>query len=448
MGLSEIVNVQITRETRAVTAPGFGTALILGGNANFNARLQYFEELAAIALAIAGGTASPEYKAAADMLAQNPRVTRLAIGHQRGTKTLTDSAGTYTAGSIKVTVNGTLLTQAFTVDKDTTLTALAVQIAAHADVATAIYSSGAHTIVITPDTGKLLAIVSDLASITGTMTMVLTATATEAIADALDAIQTADDDWYGLMLVSRTQADQLDAAEWIEANMKVCCLASSESDIVDLTDAGDTTSLAALLKAAGYARTFGIYSALAATEYPDAALLGKLFPYDPGTYTAKFKTLASITVDTLTATQSTNARDKNFNTYESIGGVSIVREGKVAEGEFIDVIIFVDWLDSNITADVYSHLVNQRKVPYTEGGMAGIKSIIEKRLQIGLNRGGISPFSQDSDKNQNGGYIVTLPAFEGIPSVDKIARLLQDVEFVAWLAGAIHAVRIDGIVTV
>jgi hypothetical protein len=448
MGLAEIINVQITRETRAVTSQGFGTPLIFGSNANFNARLQYFEDLASIADALAGGTLAPEYIAASDMFAQNPRVTRLAIGQQRGTKTLTDNAGTYTAGSAEVTVNGTLLTQAYSVDKNTTLTALAAQIQAHADVATAVYNSGAHTIVITPDTGKLLSIEGDLSGITGLMEWTLSATATETITDALNAIQQADDDWYGLMLVSRTQQDQLDAADWIEGNMKVFCVASSEADIVNVTDALDSTSLAALLKIAGYTRTFGVYSALADTEYPDAALLGKLFPYDPGTYTAKFKSLASITAGTLTTTQSTNARDKNFNTFETIGGVSIIREGKVSEGEFIDVIIFADWLDSNITTDVYSLLVNQRKVPYTEAGIAGIKSVVEKRLQIGLNRGGISPFSEDSDKNQNGGYIVTVPAFEDIPQVDKIARQLNDVRFTAWLAGAIHAIRIDGVITV
>jgi hypothetical protein len=185
----------------------------------------------------------------------------------------------------------------------------------------------------------------------------------------------------------------------------------------------------------------------AGTEYPDAATLGKLLPYDPGTYTMKFKTLAGITVDYLTATQSTNARAKNANTYEEIGPSNILREGTVGEGEKLDVIIFIDWLQARITEGVYQPLINNLKIPFTEIGMAAIKGEIEKVLKIGVARGGISDYAQDSDKNQIGGYIVTLPAFEDITTADKAARLLTGVEFTAWLAGAIHAVEIAGVVT-
>lgn len=447
MSLADIVNVQITRETKGVTRAGFGTALILGPNANFNARVQYFTDLSAVDDVLAGGTAAPEYLAVQDAFAQLPRVTRIAIGHIRGTKTLTDDAGTYTAGNAEVTVNGTLVDEPYDTDKDTTLTNLAASIQALADVLTAVYSSVAHTIVITPATDKLLAVSFDLSGITGTMTWALSATGTETITDALNNIKTEDNDWYGLNLVSRTKQDQLDAAAWAESNEKICVVASAEADIIDTTDAADTTSIAAQLKAAGYARTACVYHSQAASEYADAALLGKILPYDPGTYTAMFKTLASITVDVLTETQTSNARDKNCNVYEQIGGVNIVREGKVAEGEFIDVIIFIDWLDARITEAVYALLAKSLKVPYTEDGIAAVKSEIGAPLQVGQNRGGISPTEYDADNNQIGGFVIVIPALAGISSADKTARLLQDVEFTAWLAGAIHAVTIDGVVT-
>jgi hypothetical protein len=79
--------------------------------------------------------------------------------------------------------------------------------------------------------------------------------------------------------------------------------------------------------------------------------------------------------------------------------------------------------------------------------MASIRGEIEKVLKIGALRGGISEYSQDSNKFQNGGYVVTLPAFEDIPAADKATRTLRGVTFTAWLAGAIHAVEINGIVT-
>lgn len=448
MSINDIVNVQITRETASVSRQGFGTILILGPNVNSPFRTEEFQELADIADAVVGGINSPEYQAAANILSQSPRVTRLKLGNLTGTRTLTDNAGTYTAGSAKVTVNGDEITQAFDTDKNTTLTALAAQIAAHAAVDTAVYTAGSHTIVITPLTGNLLMISFDLTVITGTMDWELTATATEDYVDALNAIVGYDNDWYGLVIISRTEQDQLDVAAWVETQSKILGLASDDADIVDLTESGDTTTIAYQLKALGYARTFLFYHSDAANSYPEAALLGKVLPYDPGSYTAKFKTLSSIAVDILDAGQRTNALAKNVNIYEEVGGVNIVEDGKVVEGEWLDVIIFVDWLDANMTADVFELLKRLKKVPYTNAGIAAIQSIIIKRLVMGQDVGGISPMEFDADEIQIGGFNTSVPALADVSSSDKAARILNNVKFTAWLAGAIHVVNIQGIITV
>lgn len=446
MSLQEIVNVQITRETRSVTRAGFGTPLILGPNLNSANRVEYFTDSDSVADACVGGENSPEYKATVDCFSQSPRVERIAIGQVQGTKTIESDSGTYTAGSIKATVNGEEVVEPYDTDKSTTLTNLASSIQALDDVLTAVYSSG--DIIITPITTAVLAVSTDISSITGTLTLDVTASATETVDTALGKIQGEDDDWYGICAVSRVKSDQLLIASWTESHKKVFACASDEQDIVDKTDSADTTSIAAQIKAAAYARTICIYHSQASSEYADAAFLGKVLPYDPGTYTGMFKTLASITVDTLTATQSKNARDKNCNTYEQIGGVNITREGTMAEGEFFDIIVFVDWLDARITEDVYSVLVNQLKVPFTQAGMSTIATAIESPLKVGQNRGGISPLSfDDTTKNQNGGYVIQLPKYEDIPQADKVNRELNDVKFTAWLAGAIHATKIDGVVT-
>lgn len=65
-----------------------------------------------------------------------------------------DNGGTWVSGSLKITVNGTEYTQSHTVNKDTSMTELAVLISANADVQTATYYDTYHQIVIIPDTGK------------------------------------------------------------------------------------------------------------------------------------------------------------------------------------------------------------------------------------------------------------------------------------------------------
>jgi hypothetical protein len=449
--LSDIVNVQISRESSQVSRAGFNTILILGPNCNFSTRTQIVTSLAEAALALTGGSVTPEYKAVQAAFSQNPRVPSVKLGNQKSNKVITDNAGTYTAGSILVTVNGTVYTQTYSATKAGTLGALATQIAAHAAVDTCTYDDSGHTITIVPNTGYLILVSSiNISGITGTMTMALSSAAsTEAIDDALDAITLYDKDWYGLVITSRTESDILLAAAWAEVEAKIFAYALADAEILDTTLAADTGSMPKVIKNLGAARTISMYNQLAATTYPEAALLGRIFPLDPGSYTVKFKTLSDVTVSELTPTQEANAKAKNCNVYELIGGVNMCLEGVVAEGEYIDVIIFIDWLDQTMTEDVFAFLKSQNKVPYTNAGIRGVESIVQKRLQIGQNRGGISPKEFDSDtKEQIGGYYTSVPDLADVSAEDKASRTLNDVDFTAFLAGAIHAVNIIGTVTV
>lgn len=93
---------------------------------------------------------------------------RLPVANQA---VLTDDAGTFTAGSIAVTVNGTVITQAWGTDKNTTMTALAAAIQAGVTgVYSAVYNSGAHTITLKARNIAVTA-VADLSGVTGTMAL-------------------------------------------------------------------------------------------------------------------------------------------------------------------------------------------------------------------------------------------------------------------------------------
>lgn len=448
MGLSEIVNVVITKDVKAVSRAGFGTLLIVGPNVNVNSRLEYFENATDAKAAIVGASTLEEAMIN-DVFAQSPSVTRIALGAVQASKTAVFTENSVSGGTFKATVNGTEYSQAWSSTFDGTMTALAALIAAHAAVDTAVYTTGTNTIVVTPNSGYAVGITYDFSEATGGIpTAVETATElAESYSTALDAILLEQPDWYGIVAATRTYAKQVLVADWTEANDKFFIAGSADTNIINQTVSGDTTSIAAYAKNQALERTAVIYSGAAATEGPDAALFGKLLPLDPGTYTAMFKTLASITVDTLTATQSTNARAKYASVYETIGGVNIICEGKVGANEYIDVTIFIDWLKARITESVFSALVGQTKVPYTQVGIMVIKSALEAPLKIGQNRGGISPTAFDENDAQIGGYYIEVPEFSSISQADKIARTLTDVKFTAFLSGAIHSVVVNGVVT-
>lgn len=85
---------------------------------------------------------------------------------------ITDDAGTFTAGDIVTTINGTAITTTFGTDKNTTMTAHAAAIQAGvAGVYSAVYSSGSHTITVKSRNTDISACATDVSGITGTMTI-------------------------------------------------------------------------------------------------------------------------------------------------------------------------------------------------------------------------------------------------------------------------------------
>lgn len=437
MPLSDIVNVQITRQTSAVSRAGFGTALILGTNRRIAELIKYYSSLESVAADF--NSTDAEYIAAAAIFSQSPTVTQIAIGRRdvqdKTVVTVTQADST----EYKVTINGTEFTYTSASSGDTA-----------ADIAAALVlaiNGGTEPVTATDNLDGTFDLDPDVAgtayALNLTPVSLLTADAlvpAQAYADDLDDIVDVSNDWYALVLTSKLKADQLLVAAWIETKRKIFFYRSDDSDIIDTTDAADsptTGTIAAQLKGAAYARTGGLYHGSAATQNADAAWFGKILPQDPGSYTAMFKTLAGITVDGLTDTQAKNALDKYANTYEEIGGKNIAREGKVAEGEYIDTIIFVDWLQARITEDVYAAMVNLPKVPYTDQGVAIIEAALRARLEDGVEKGGLVA----------GSIVITVPKVADVLPADKAARLLPDVKFTAQLQGAIHAVNINGVVT-
>lgn len=443
--INEIVDVQISRGSVNISQVGFGTIMILGGNANFSERLQFFStsDLSAIADALLSGTDALEYKAAQAICSQNPRCTQLAIGHRASTIVAT-FAGTLTGGNIVAIVNGVTKTVSFNADVATTLGDLATAIATVTGIQSAVYGAGAITII--PSSGYVIGLSITINGNPGnTLAVSYVSTETETVTNALNAIQQFNTDWYGLILASRNTTDVGLAAAWVEAaTLKIFVTSSADPNVIAVSD---TTSIAYLFKQAGYLKSQVRYSAKATTEYADAALLGKILPYNPGSYTAAFKQLAGVSTDLLTTTQRNAAFGKDVDVYVYVGGVNITLNGRVAGGEYLDVMIFVDWLQARCTEAIYQILVNNLRVPYTDAGIASVENALTQPLKAGQNAGGISPTAYNDQKAQIGGFYITVPRLQDIPTIDKTNRTLNNVVFVAFLAGAIQKVAVRGTVT-
>lgn len=324
--LQEVVDVQIDRQTTALTAPGFGKPLFLGLHKAFTERYREYTSLSAVGEDFA--TSSKEYIAASKFFGQEISVERIAIGRQdSSTVTFTPTVANNTAYT--VVINGTTFT--YTSDASALATEIVAGLLAliNADVPLPVTASGTNTLILTGDAGVDF-------SVKATTNLVPVYAASETLTDALAAIVLENNTWYGLAAYTHVKADILEIAAWAEGAKKLYGTSSADADIYSAVGT-DTTSVAAQLKALGYDRTFGIYLPTADSEYIECGLLGAELARDPGAATWAYKKVSGATVSSLTDTQDSNIRAKNWSTYTTIAGANVVFEGKVASGEFCDL---------------------------------------------------------------------------------------------------------------
>lgn len=438
--IDEIVAVTISTSGATVTQAGFGTPLILGTTPTWPERVRSYTSLSGVSADFL--TSDVEYKMAAAVFAQSPRVSSLKIGRRsanvQGVKTITLSADLITANTFAVTVNGEAVSVPFNTDHLTTMTDIDTAISAVDGVASVTVGGGGNRVLtITGETGYDLS-VSD-AAVTGGASQatatIATTTASVTAATELASVKLEDDDWYCLLLTSTTVNDQMSAAAWIETERKMLVVRTNDSG----TLAATTTDLAALLNAKNYVRTACIYHNTA-NEYADAAFAGKLLPYDAGSETWAYKTLAGITAETFTDTQVTNTTStKKCNIYRTIGGVDVTTFGTMASGRFMDLTRGLDWIHARLQERIYQQLVDVVKVPYTDAGVGIVEAIVRSVLADAVSQ---AILTNDPEPT------VTVPLVADVASADRANRLLPDIEFTAQFAGAIHKVQISGVVTV
>ena len=501
MGLNESVSVSMQSAAKTVSLQNLGLQLIVGPNIVCNGRTVSVPvanggDPAANAIQyINGGNITVEYARAKAAFTQGtspngaPATIKLGAmgGAAAATATIIDNAGTFTGGTISANINGIIVSTAWITDKNTTLATLAaaMQVALRAQTSgdttsTVTYTSGTHTILVTPKSTVSVFVAFVLAGITGTMTISsITYSAPETYADALTRLSASDDSWYQLTIASTLTADILAVSAWVNANTspKFFFYKTADANVVNVdpaTDAALTTSgtVAAQVLATKARRTAAFYNGLG--QYFDSSIAGYIAGFQPGTYNVAYtQPDGSLTPDSLNQTQHNNAagyyslvnglqaftRGKDVNTLETVAGYNIVRWGTCQDGvSWIDAVIFNDYLVGALQAAVYAVLINNPKVPYDINGkamiLAAMESVFKPLVSLpGVTRP-ITAYAEDSSKNQAGGYKITFPSFTDpnspdgyVSSTDRLNRVLNNLKWQCWYSGAINSIHMIGLIS-
>ena len=432
--LADIVNVQIRLNTTAVQRGNFGTPLIASPLASFAERVRIYTEY---------DSTNPDnlppilQTALSDAFAQIPRPRQIKVGRMSVQKVAIAPVDAVALAVYSLKLGGTLIsvTAAASPTTSTISTQLATAINTAALGVTATAVAGIVELVFT---GAIIP-VTDFVKIQWD---VITPSSTAGIvATDLGAIRDEDNAWYVLHLTERTKQRVLDAAEWTETQEKLFVTASADSDI--LTPAIDT-DIVSVLKASQYFRTAIAYHSKATTEFADIAWASRVLTIQPGAETWALKKLASVTPDKLTATQRNIIYGKNGNSFEYYqSSVALTNPGKVAGGEWIDVIRFRDYLKDLIQTNMVMMMINRDKVPYTDNGIQLLANNLIGSLRTGQNVGGIAPDEVAADGTKRPGFNTVIPLSSEIDDVTKASRIVY-LQFNARIAGAIHVAEVNG----
>jgi len=441
MGLESIVNVAVSLTASVPSKPSFGAALIaayhsVGGSARVLGPYTNPSDIASAGFS----TSSPVYIAASKFFAQNPTPTQLYIGRRAlgFTQKVRFTPSSNTAGTVynvnvgaTAGVGGTLVT--YTVPSSTTLAAVCTALASAITAAgpgTADGSSGTHIDWTATTVGQLTEFQVQTPTILG-----FQATTTDpGIATDLAAIWAENQNWYGLILDSYSQNEILAAAAWVESNKRLFPFNTADTACADNTS---TTDVLSVVKADAYARSGGLFVQNSNMSYAAAAWLGSRLTATPGSDTWSFKTLASVTADTLPPGWDAVVLGKKGSVYTTMNSVNFTRGGSTGSGEWFDIARGVDWLTAEMQIEVLALLLANAKIPFDDDGLEMIANTMR----------GVMGEAVDADLLVKGTTSVTVPLAANVSAVDKGNRNATGIKFGGKFAGAVHTLTLNGTLT-
>ena len=245
---------------------------------------------------------------------------------------------------------------------------------------------------------------------------------------ALDAIKSEDNDWYFLLTMTRTSALVLLAAAWAEVQKKFYVFA----------EAAVAVPIMVLIEALGYNRSMGVYHSTAdgtaSDVFADVGWVARMAVTDPGsTYWAE-KAVVGVTADTITTTEMAAVDAVYGNYFVDTPGGTLPYNGKVASGEWADVIRFADWQANELATRIFALKLKKSaansKIPYTSKGLTMIEGEIFGAMNAGVTVGGLASFT------------ITIPDVANVSDADKLSRTLNNTSTTGVLAGAIIYVNL------
>lgn len=471
----KVVDVTVVLGTQPIDTVGFETPLFIAIHNVFPERVRTYtdlDELSADGFAVG----SPAYTFASKAFAGKFRPQAIMIGRQAWESSVIDftgqtnvdpnnqvsfniSAGAYNK-SIVIPVTSTstptsiATALAAAVNADTILNAIVGAVAAAGVVTITPKGDGSllatnNNEVVTNDADQgLMATASDVIgepfSIgidSGNCT--LTNTSTETVSSVLPQIETVNNNWYLLSTEQHVSSAILGAATYAAANYKLHVYSTSDP----LSKVVDADSIANQLKALQYDNSIGMYDPLADSAFPEGGIIGAMASNDPSYGDSiHLKTMSGVVAPTLSSSDRPAIWGQNLNFYRMNNGVGAFWEGKVASGQYVDVVRFGHWLKFRSEESIFAYMSRRSNLglsmKMSDDDMPNLKAVLmNSPLNVGITNGSILT-GYDSVNKVFYDPVITIPLRASIPSNDLAARTLNNVKVELVYNSSLHFVKI------
>lgn len=263
----------------------------------------------------------------------------------------------------------------------------------------------------------------------------------------MPAVDADDDDYYGLNVETRAEADILNVAAHVEPSgstekPKIYIAQSSDAALL----AGTAGNIGEDLRTQTYHRTALIHHAIddsaggsdESDGYLDGAWSSRCLGFDLDAPNGRgqwiFKQLVGVPYNDLTSAQVANVYAENANVYGITKGLSFPSKGTMASGRFIDITTSVDWLKARLEESIIETLVNDPVgLDMTSVGLGKLTRATNTVLGNGVLYGHLTP-----DQDQ----IFRWPTPNQISQADRTARTLTGTGTL-YLAGGIVQVNLN-----
>lgn len=242
---------------------------------------------------------------------------------------------------------------------------------------------------------------------------------------ALNTLIETNNDWYFLTCTNNSDEVVQELAKWTDTQMKVFFITTQNLGLSALMENENTA----------------VYYHDDKEDFIAEGLVAIGAVNDPGSITFKFKTVNGSKPANINTTELNQIHKDSGNSYIRKMGVLQTTEGKMTNGEYIDIVMGVHWLQSKMEEELMYLAVNNKKIPYSNEGISMIVGVITFVLQRGSDMGIIL-----KDENDKAVYDIKVLKREEVPQNDVANRVYKGITWNAKLEGAIHLSNINGTV--